>query len=99
MWRYSLMRGAVNGLDRTSHAIFGAMRWGIDRLEHREETRRLQAPIVAAVARLDQQVDAAHDAMAAGEHRPPREAPADEAMAESFPASDAPAGWAGPPSV
>ena len=45
MWRYKLARGAVNGLERGSHAAFGAMRWGIGRLERRDEKRRAQAAL------------------------------------------------------
>jgi hypothetical protein len=64
MWRYKFMRGAVNGLDRGTHAIFDAMRWGIDRLERREEIRKLQAPSEPAVDRVD---EAGRDSFPAGD--------------------------------
>jgi hypothetical protein len=45
MWRYKLMRGTVNGLERGSHVVFSTIRWGIDRLERRDETRKLRATV------------------------------------------------------
>jgi len=50
MWRYKLMRGTVNGLERGSHVVFKSMRWGIDRLERRARTRE---PAVAATDHAD----------------------------------------------
>ena len=29
MWRYRLMRGTVNGVEKGTHVIFGTIRWGI----------------------------------------------------------------------
>jgi hypothetical protein len=41
--RYTLMRSVVNGVERTSRMTFNAARWGIDRLERREEHKRERA--------------------------------------------------------
>jgi hypothetical protein len=56
MLRYKLMRGAVNGIEASSRAVFRALRFGIDSLERREEKRRRQKAVeaVAADDRIDE---------------------------------------------
>jgi hypothetical protein len=81
--RYSLMRGAVNTLDRMSRAASRCAHSGIDWLERRDEQARTR---VTAAAPGDTPVTAvpADEPLNTDEM-------ADEAGGESFPASDPPA--------
>jgi hypothetical protein len=56
MWRYKLMRGVVDGMERSCGVAFRVTRFGIDRLERRAEKRNLleAAETVRAHDRVDE---------------------------------------------
>jgi hypothetical protein len=81
------MRAGVRELEKTSQTALRAMRWGIDWLERRDERRQGDVSL---------------------QHRGPVSAPPpvepvntdetiDETLTDTFPASDSPSSWAGPP--
>jgi hypothetical protein len=59
MWRHKLMRGAVDGMERSCSVVFRGLRFGIDRLERRDEKRKLlkAAEAVRAHDRADEAGD------------------------------------------
>ena len=81
MNRYTVLRATVTGLEKTSHGAFRALRTGIDWLERREREASSPATPPASPGAPS----------AAGND------PIDEGLEETFPASDPPSSWAGPP--